>query len=46
MQKLKMVGKHNFKMENFLPSDEDDSEKQKFESIIDHQQIKEYSSFA
>ena len=36
MQAMKLVGKHNFDMENFLASDEEDSEKKKFESIIDH----------
>lgn len=41
-----MVGKHNFQMENFLQSDVEDSEKINYESIIDHQAIKEYSSFA
>lgn len=44
MEKLKMIGKHNFQMDNFLQSDEDSDEKL-YESMIDHDAIKEYSSF-
>lgn len=45
MDKLRMIGKHNFQMDNFLESDEDTDNKA-YESMIDHDAIKEYSSFA
>ena len=45
MEKLKMIGKHNFQMDNFLDS-EDESDQKLYESMLDREQMKSYSSFA
>lgn len=36
MEKLKMIGKHNFQMDNFFDSD-DESDQKLYESMLDHE---------
>ena len=35
MEKMQLIGKHNFMMDNFFASDEDSDDKEVYQSIID-----------